>query len=331
MPRPKAHIFPRTTGFEATGTCGHTYKDRVRLPYEHSGKERTPEREAAVVKFLETTVTERSAANCPSCQAEVETVAAAGWVQSALQIFDLKPLPALTGSPRQIAVAQWLQYQRLQNLRWSAQRSVLSLMRANVLTVLMLSALKNSHTVSQDDVQITGDIHAMAFLAGSGNMPSLPVSGSLAEIYGPIAHGTEISKHARGEITFGLATWLVTRYLAERTNLHSASASAETWVKAYFANRARPIFLRNDLLNPIVDVPLDVVVAAVAVASQHGWKDRFEAEEAFIAGCQGVSRDMEPFLESLHGTPLNESLEQAAVYSALQPDNGWGHHDYTPF
>lgn len=311
MPRPKAHIFPRTTAMTATGNCGHTYSRRFDLPDDLVGAQRTPDRETRLKEVTDTLVDNASRQPCLTCQASIDHVAAQSWVNELVHIFNLGDLPQLVGSPRQVAVAEWLRYQRLVALRSLAEHHVNQLLNANVITVLLLHALNRSHGSSEDS-DLSADL--LELEAASNGGPFFLFDQDQETL----------AKASKKRLTMGIATWLLTRWAVRKVHFVDTPADAAQWVKSYFATRGRDRFaIQGPYGETLRTIPLDVVLSAIAVASQHDWGSRAEAEDAFVAGCQTVNGDLETFLASLTGTPLAETLEQSQVFTALQPPSTW--------
>jgi hypothetical protein len=284
MPRNWVRKFPKTTGVVFTGSCGHTYQDRVTIPYRLVGRVRTDELEGELVEWLAVVRKQTELQDCRTCAAGANVEETRKQVEYIMTRLDL-PVPApLRGTPRQVAYGEQLRFQ----------------------------LLRRAADVAFPSGWI-GTMGSRLLFAGDGGRYSDDIV-SVCQRSKRIQH-TEPDPAAVAETLTG---WLLGR-AAMRAALDAVDweDTAVGWMRMRLGRGPKWL----DQHARAVSLNLGVIFAAAAVGSRTCWDDRFQAEAAFAALCAYPEPGEMAMLESDEGS-FAERVQLVATMRALSSPLG---------
>ncbi len=314
----RIRYYLKTIGVPVTGKCGHEYVARIEVPKDLQKLQRTPERDLQLQKTINYTKTGYALAQCQDCQAQQNLNEVRTKTEKLTRIYNLPPLPQLSGTPRMVSFAETIRYSWWETILTRINSQINEMINTPTIALtLMVSAINESFpvtrkTYSDDLIHLHYAIKQKRAIFSNNSKPG------------------EID----WEIVTSLMAWLLVR--EETNNLEYPSTEwpaknpiwfetqADVWIRAFKGNHAGE--LKKAFQNI---VRLDTLTTALYTALRVDWDNREQMENNFQILQNKITKDESNFLAHSNQLPLPDALDQLTVFKGLTNPNLGNTWDFT--
>jgi hypothetical protein len=300
MPSKRIRKYLKTTGIDIVATCGHTYKQRVNVPYNLVSKVREPKLDSELNKNLNQQRKEYAKSICPNCEADTTINDARGIYDEIYRLSGGYKFSELIGPKRIVAYAESIRLQHINAVFREAEReSVYHLRNPRLMDILYYDSIKKFYPYDEEKPygeQFETDIADIEKL--------LATLSKVAYYYG--------SKFDKKEL---LAFWLtVTGSVTHEDMLYElkSASNPKLWIGSNHSKHS-PFPNRYYLASPTASM------VAIAIAKIPGWESLRQAQGAFITLAEPYSETAKTFLRDNEGEPFIKTLKNIQVLKALTP------------
>lgn len=320
----KIRKYPKTTGINVTGACGHSYTTRINTPFPLIGQPRSPKGEKKLAAAITDSINYLAKLQCLECGALGNIVEVQERLQRYSDIYSLTAMKPMEGTPRMRAFAEELRFEMLDDNITAIQLAILhETEKPYMFLALAVEGLRALYPSSQ--TEYVEELKTVADQVSS-HQPFYRGRQRMENANSPLA-----ANKGEGYIVSGLAEWLLVRYKFNFIPENALEITDSTrWVK----NRKGRGTSANGIYGNYFSqkLPLNIVYTALLTASNPGWKTLEEMEDAFKTLIKRMDRSSHNIFMEHVGTSLPEAVEVVQVVKALQDhDEDWNYSGIPPF
>jgi hypothetical protein len=307
--RSSLKVLPKTLSESCVAECGHTFSYRIPLR-NFAGLEASESNWAQLEKIFEKERKTRSLYSCPECTAKVDLDTCRASQKILFNFLQVKPLPLLEGTTRQLAYAENVRYSFVSEPLRMIQRSLCLSENFVVSKLLFYSVEKlgESYGIVPTDEAFRFDSSSQDLILLRSNFEK----AQMENIFNPIKNPDYV-----------LAFWLVARkfwetelkYIGWQDNTKTWIARNSRTPKSF--RMATTTSAQRFLENHWYDL-----IAAIFVAQAASWETISQAENAYNFLTQqdpidGYANILTKVLENNSCSTWNEVFDMTSVWTTL--------------